>query len=197
MRFRPPLRVSSIRHEEKQQKLKDFILQHISGSPASDGPPHPILIVARSVDSPVVKAIAALEQEIAAARRTVRLILAQADHETAAVGWTHPGRPLACQHEIRWARHPRLIEAHEQLVVGPETCWIGDCMRRDPTRCDAFENYVEDCGEAAGCATVSFERLWSASEPLAVRSTASVSDNGSDVHAQTPAALQPSADLTR
>jgi hypothetical protein len=35
------------------------------------------------------------------------------------------------------ARHPRLVEAHEQLVLGPETCWIGDCMQRDPAKCDA------------------------------------------------------------
>jgi len=58
------------------------------------------------------------------------------------------------------------IEAHEQLVLGPETCWIGDCMRRDPAKCDAYESYVEGCGEAAGCAAVSFERLWLASQPL-------------------------------
>jgi hypothetical protein len=42
-------------------------------------------------------------------------------------------------------------------------------MRRDPTKCDAFESYVEGCGEAAGCALVSFERLWGACEPLLVR----------------------------
>ena len=42
-------------------------------------------------------------------------------------------------------------------------------MRRDPTKCDAFESYVEGCGEAAGCALVSFERLWIASEPLLAR----------------------------
>ena len=70
---------------------------------------------------------------------------------------------------MRWARHPRLIEAHEQLVLGAQTCWIGDCMRRDPAKCDAFESYVEGCGEAAGCALVSFERLWGACEPLLVR----------------------------
>jgi hypothetical protein len=96
------------------------------------------------------------------------MILAQVDHQTFLVGLTGSGRALACEYEARWARHPRLIEAHEQLVLGPETCWIGDCMRRDPSRCDAYENYVEGCGEAAGCAIVSFERLWFASEPLAV-----------------------------
>jgi hypothetical protein len=44
-------------------------------------------------------------------------------------------------------------------------------MRRDPAKCDAYESYVEDCGEAAGCATVSFERLWHASQPLVSRNS--------------------------
>jgi hypothetical protein len=123
-----------------------------------------LLVVARSVDSPVVKALLSLGQEINAAGLSIRLILAQLEHEHLPETWDRDLAGLAC--EVRWARRPRLIEAHEQLVVGPETCWIGDCMRRDPAKCDAFENYIEDCGEAAGCATVSFERLWGISEPL-------------------------------
>src|SRR5262245_32063555 len=157
MPFRPPLRVSVSRHEEKEQRLRQFVSQHISADR-----PHPVLVVARSLDSPVVKAIAGLDQTIAAAGGVVRLILAQVDDEAQCLA----GTALRCRHEIRWARHPRLIEAHEQLVLGPTTCWIGDCMRRDPAKCDAFENFVEDCGEAAGCAAVSFERLWFVSAPL-------------------------------
>jgi hypothetical protein len=135
------------------------VSQHLSAGPAA---PHPLLVVARSLDSPVVKAIAGLDQTIAAIGGGVRLILAQLDDEAQCLA----GTALSCRHEIRWARHPRLIEAHEQLVLGPNTCWIGDSMRRDPAKCDAFENFVEDCGEAAGCAAVSFERLWFASAPL-------------------------------
>jgi hypothetical protein len=139
--------------------LKQFIEQHLS---LGRGGMHPLMVVARSLESPVVKAIASLDQAIAAAGRSVRLILAQVDEE----GQCLAGRAIGCRYEVRWARHPRLIEAHEQLVLGPHTCWIGDCMRRDPAKCDAYENYVDDCGEAAGCAAVSFERLWFASAPL-------------------------------
>src|SRR5262245_49246708 len=159
MPFRPPLHVSVSRHEEKEQRLRQFVSQHIAAGPDR---PHPLLVVARSLDSPVVKAIAGLDQTIAALGGVVRLILAQVDDEAQCLA----GTALSCKHEIRWARHPRLIEAHEQLVLGPTTCWIGDCMRRDPAKCDAFENFVEDCGEAAGCAAVSFERLWFVSAPL-------------------------------
>ena len=136
-------------------------------SPAATSRHYPhLLLVARSLDSPVVKAITALGDDIAAAGLGARLILAHVDREPAPEDW---GRGLAFTYEIRWARHPRLVEAHEQLVLGPETCWIGDCMRRDPGKCDAYESYVEDCGEAAGCAAVSFERLWHASQPLVSR----------------------------
>jgi hypothetical protein len=166
MRSRPPPpRVSVTRHEEKEHKLQEFLSHYIAClQPNGEHAPTPhLLLVARSLDSPVVKAITALGDDIAAAGLGARLILAQVDREPLPADW---GRGLAFAYEIRWAKHPRLVEAHEQLVLGPETCWIGDCMRRDPGKCDAYESYVEDCGEAAGCAAVSFERLWHASEPL-------------------------------
>lgn len=168
MRLRPPLRVSVTRHEEKEQKLQEFLSHHMARMRPGGDAAHPthLLLVARSLDSPVVRAITMLSDDIAAAGLAARLILAHVDREPLPEDW---GRSVAFTHEIRWARHPRLVEAHEQLVLGPETCWIGDCMRRDPAKCDAYESYVEGCGEAAGCATVSFERLWHASQPLVSR----------------------------
>jgi hypothetical protein len=144
MPVRPPLRASVSRHEDKEQRLRQFVHHHLSMASVRA---HQLLVVARSLDSPVVKAIVGLEQAITAVGGSVRLILAQVDDEAQCLA----GSAMSCKHEIRWARHPRLIEAHEQLVLGPQTCWIGD---------------VEDCGEAAGCAAVSFERLWFASAPL-------------------------------
>ena len=37
MRLRPPLRVSVTRHEEKEQKLQEFIYQHLSSASAGGG----------------------------------------------------------------------------------------------------------------------------------------------------------------
>ena len=168
MRLRPPLLVSVTRHEEKEHKLQEFICQHLSEFEhgGDTHPANPLLIVARSLASPLVRAVAGLTHEIAASGRSARMILAHIDGEPQPDDW---GRAVTFSHEIRWAKHPRLIEAHEQLVLGPQTCWIGDCMRRDPAKCDAYESYVEGCGEAAGCATVSFERLWLACQPLVSR----------------------------
>src|SRR5215831_9409008 len=168
MRLRPPLLVSVTRHEDKEHKLQEFICQHLNGL-GQGGDTHlanPLLIVARSLASPLVRAVAGLTLEIAASGRSARMILAHIDGEPQPDDW---GRAVTFSHEIRWAKHPRLIEAHEQLVLGPQTCWIGDCMRRDPAKCDAYESFVEGCGEAAGCTAVSFERLWLASQPLVSR----------------------------
>jgi hypothetical protein len=163
MRLRPPLRVAVSRHEEKEQSLREFLLRHVSGPLCASGHACDLLIVARSLESPLIKAVTSIGEEIAAAGLSVRLILAQLDCEPSPQAWA---RRVPFAHEIRWAKRPRLIEAHEQLVIGPETCWIGDCMRRDPAKCDAYENFIEGCGEAAGCATVSFERLWHASQAV-------------------------------
>ena len=133
MRFRPPLRVSVTRHEEKEQKLRDFIAQHIATATSlGRAACVPDSVVARSLESPVVKAIASLAREIAEAERV-------GAHDHGARRSRHlrrrlvrRGHVVGFDHEVRWARHPRLIEAHEQLVLGPQTCWIGDSMRRDP-----------------------------------------------------------------
>ena len=163
MSLRPPLRVSIARHADKEQSLRQFLLRHLAGT--EPGQLSDLQIVARSLDSPLIKAITSLGQDIAGAGLSVRLILAQLDQAPTPQAWA---RLVPFAHEIRWAKHPRLIEAHEQLVIGPETCWIGDCMRRDPAKCDAYESFIEGCGEAAGCAAVSFERLWLASQAVAV-----------------------------
>ena len=163
MRLRPPLRVAVSRHEEKEQSLREFLLRHVSGPLSASGHACDLLIVARSLESPLIKAVTSIGEDITAAGLSVRLILAQLDCEPSPQTWAC-GVPFT--YEIRWAKRPRLIEAHEQLVIGPETCWIGDCMRRDPAKCDAYESFIEGCGEAAGCAAVSFERLWHASQAV-------------------------------
>ena len=67
--------------------------------------------------------------------------------------------------------NPRLADAHEQLVINDAACWVGDCMRRDPSKRDAFECYAPAHPEASRTAAVSFARLWGACEPVTLRST--------------------------
>jgi hypothetical protein len=166
MRLRPQLRMSVTKRGEKEQRLGEFISEYLAEArTARPQPSLEILLIARSVDSPVVRAVAGLASEIAAAGYSLRLIVAQADRESLPPGWVL-SEAVEVDCEVRWARKPRLIEAHEQLVLGPQTCWTGDTMRRDPAKCDAYEAFIDACADTTASASVSFERLWQASEPL-------------------------------
>lgn len=166
MRLRPPLRMSVTKRGEKEQRLGEFIGEHLAELRTARPQPNlEMLLIARSAESPVVRAVAALAPEIAAAGYSLRMIVAQADRESLPPGWVL-SEAVEVDCEVRWAKKPRLIEAHEQLVLGPQTCWTGDTMRRDPAKCDAYETFIDACCETAASAAVSFERLWQASEPL-------------------------------
>jgi hypothetical protein len=167
MRFPHHARMSITRRGEKELRLAAFIARGLEGAAAAQ--PRPggaLLAIARSVQSPVVKAIVTRAHEIAVAGSTVRLMLAKPDglalsNALAVVR----AASLAC--EVRLARNPRLIEAHEQLTIGARIAWTGDTMRRDPATCDAYESFVEDCPEIAAAAAATFERLWRDCAPLA------------------------------
>ena len=173
MRFPHHARMSVTRRGEKELRLGAFVARGLErmaalaqGAAAPPAAQREIAAIARSVGSPVVKAIAIHAREVAAAGGAVRLILARTDglgasNALAAVG----AAGLAC--EVRLARNPRLIEAHEQLTIGARVAWTGDTMRRDPAAGDAYESFAEDCPEIAAAAAATFERLWGDCAPFA------------------------------
>jgi hypothetical protein len=169
MRFPPQFRMSITRRGEKEQRLSAFIARSLAAQ--SDMPERGsgISVIARSLQSPVARAIGALAAEIAAAGHPVRLLLLRADGVAAPHTFAFPQVAAGLDCEMRLAREPRLIEAHEQLVLGPGTCWTGDSMRRDPSASDAYERFVDDCAQIAGAAASTFERLWIDGESLLAR----------------------------
>jgi hypothetical protein len=174
MRFSQQFRMTMTRRGEKEARLGAFIaggLQALAGATQGDGlqpvaPGRPILVIARSTQSPVVKSIAALARDIAAAGCPVRLILAKGERAALSDAFI-AAQTAGLDCEMRVVRNPRLIEAHEQLVLGARACWTGDTMRRDPAICDAYESFVEDAPDLAAAARLTFERLWSDGDPLA------------------------------
>src|SRR3974390_1539195 len=97
MRFQAPLRVSEIRHGDKEQKLKDFILHSLrqAAACANQDQLANLLVVARSLDSPIVRAITALRADIASAGLGLRMILAQVDQDVLPEGWLSDDRSVA------------------------------------------------------------------------------------------------------
>jgi hypothetical protein len=120
------------------------------------------LLVARSPDSPVAQALRSHAGRLAATGIRIRAIFSEVEPGGAAA----LAAPFALPSECRLACDPRLLAAHEQLVLAPDCAWIGDCMRREPSKRDAYERFAANCLETAVLASRSFERLWRAAVPL-------------------------------
>ena len=167
-----------VKREEKETKLVQFVLGEIaSGRVALKG--H-WKVVSLSMDSPVIAALRRVISDLGGAPALqVNVVLTRlGKHE------------LACDFEgmeqlaIRTTQSSRLLDAHEQLVLGAASSWTGDCMRRDPRERDAFETFGSNDAELAQWAFKSFERLWVAAQPLNVESKRSDGqDRNADVDA--------------
>jgi hypothetical protein len=153
------------KREQKERGLRQFVESFLAGVEAGPtaGDAGACLLLARSPDSPVARVVC----EFARAKRLqlpIRVIfttLETADPRDAGL----PALPLFAA-DIRLVRDPRLLDAHEQLVLGSRTSWIGDCMRRDPLKRDAYEAYSADGRGKALRAIASFERIWRVSSPV-------------------------------
>lgn len=165
----PPQVPSVVKREDKIDTLCTF-LRSFWLMPRAAGMPAEITIVARSADSPVARAMVASGAEIVARNIAVRAIFAHLEPEKTSAGWSIAGPEIPFRRELRWARNPRLADAHEQLVLDGETCWIGDCMRRDPSRRDAYEQFANGDVRTSATMALSFNRLWMTCEPLVIRS---------------------------
>jgi hypothetical protein len=164
--FTPP-RMHVVRKEEKEARLTAFVAEQLAAA-ASDRASREMTVLARSADSPVLRALAAHTDAIRAAGYRIRVIAVLAEGAGESVVKLMDGAAT------RTGCDARLLDAHEQLAVGDRVSWIGDCMRREPTKRDAYEIYSADCAETAALAHRSFDRLWSFAglgQPEAVAAT--------------------------
>ena len=148
-------RMHVVRKEEKEARLSNFLTAGLDRLAAAGGQQPMISVVARSWDSPVIRALGAQADVLAKQGILVRTLVVIEDR-TLPEDMSKLAGALKC----RACSDPRLQDAHEQLVIGEDVSWIGDCMRRDPQKRDAYECYSEGCAEAAAAAMRSFERLW-------------------------------------
>ncbi|MFN3623918.1 MAG: hypothetical protein ACK4TP_07620 [Hyphomicrobium sp.] len=118
------------------------------------------LLIARSSESPVAQALRGHAVRMASMGIRVRAIF------TEVTSPVHLMAPFSMPSECRLARDPRLLAAHEQLSLSPNCTWVGDSMRRDPSKRDALEHYAANCAQTGAHASRSFESLWRATAPL-------------------------------
>ena len=122
------------------------------------------LLIARSPESPVTQALR--EQAAGLAKSGIRIRAVFGDVELGQSATIVAAAPFALPSECRIARDVRLLAAHEQLVLAPDCAWIGDSMRREPSKRDAYENFAAGCAETATNAARSFEKIWRAAAPV-------------------------------
>ncbi|MCH9809398.1 MAG: hypothetical protein K0U74_16860 [Alphaproteobacteria bacterium] len=149
-----------VKKEEKESRVTAFVEQHLEKIGCS-GLQSEFLLVARSPESPVCRALSALAPKLAAHNITVQVVFTAID-TGAFHSESQASEALLKAATCRVVSDVRLYEAHEQLVLDDTTCWIGDCMRREPAKRDAYESYSNSCAQTAGAAAVSFSHLWRA-----------------------------------
>lgn len=159
MQFKALPTVTVIKKEEKEAKLKAFITEHFArreGAAIGQEADRVYLLVARSNDSPVVRALACALAESGATDIALRALVLVPGNEPDNM-WP---AGLVDITDGRTTPDLRLLDAHEQLWLDSETVWVGDCMRREPSKRDAYECYAFGCEETAKSVELAFNRLW-------------------------------------
>lgn len=158
----PPFRPFETK-EERETTIKTFIREALDD--ATTGREDAIALLARSPSSPVVAALLAVSDELAERRIGAAIVLAggatAAEDETWSLSFS-----AKFIHEIRLTSNPRLLEGHEQLIVGDRSVWYGDCMRRDPEKRDAFASFLNDDPAAARASRFAFCQLWRGAQSI-------------------------------
>jgi hypothetical protein len=156
MTLNAPAHMTVVKKEEKETKLREFLAQALKDAGSDDGT-LVLRVMARCSGSPVVRAVAAVQAELAAAGVDARVMLALVEGGSVAV----VGKTCSVRH----LGDVRCLDAHELLVIGTAS-WIGDSMRRDPSVRDSFELHALGDEVHARQVVMSFDRLWARAAAL-------------------------------
>ena len=153
MRFGP--KSTTTVTNEKEVRLKAFITRHLEEKHAGGARDGEVTyrLLALSAESPAARAIAELAPALNKAGIRIEAVFARRTSSKSPEGV-----------DCRFVTDARIRDAHEQLVLDAGATWIGDCMRRDPTTRETYEQFSA-CPVAARNATRSFAQIWRAAGP--------------------------------
>ena len=133
-----------------------------------DNPPSCTLVL-RSAASAPAQVLTLMKDSLAEAGIQARVILAKLepkeDLRKLYATLSELSREADDAELIRWARNPRLLDAHEQAAYGHDMSWSGDAMRRDADKRNPLALFDTDAPEAGLRAAHAFRALWDASVP--------------------------------
>jgi hypothetical protein len=125
-----------------------------------------LALVLRSAASSAAQALIGMSEQLLRAGIGAKAVVATLEPEEdlrqlyASLSELSPREPAKAL--IRWARNPRLLDAHEQAAYGANMCWSGDAMRREADKRNALSLF-QTAPEAARHARLAFAALWGAS----------------------------------
>ena len=103
--------------------------------------PRELTVILRSASSGPAQALILKARDLGRTGVAAKVIVAQLDPEEDVrklYACLSELSPRGRAHELlRWARNPRLLDAHEQVTYGTSLCWWGDSMRRDADKRNA------------------------------------------------------------
>jgi hypothetical protein len=147
---------------DKEARLKDFIGEAIASRGEDPAREICLTLFVRNPDSPAARALYAAWSEGSAETARCLILMGETNAD-------EPAAPSVLDipaAEFRILADPGFAPAHEQLTIGPAHVWIGDCLRRDPAKCDAFELYHPNDPKISVFAIASFDKLWARGRAL-------------------------------
>ena len=140
----------------------------------SDGAePRTLTMILRSAASSASLALIGMSRDLARAGIAAKVVVANLEPQDdlrqlfASLSELRPRD--SAKELIRWARNPRLLDAHEQVTFGASMCWSGDAMRREADKRNALSLFDDAGPGTVRLAQLAFEALWSASTLVAER----------------------------
>jgi hypothetical protein len=132
-----------------------------------------LTMILRSAASSPAQALIGMSRQLTLSGIAAKVVVAQLEPEDdlrqlfASLSELSPREPA--KEFIRWARNPRLLDAHEQVTYGASMCWSGDAMRREADKRNALSLFDEAAPGTVRLAQLAFEALWSASAVVTER----------------------------
>jgi hypothetical protein len=151
-----------LRQNELRRHLQ-MMSRFIEGAKAGSS----LTMILRSAGSDPAKALIGVKGALQISGVQVKVILANLEPEDelrqlfTAISELAPN--AGAGELLRWARNPRLLDAHEQVTYGEAMCWSGDAMRRDADRRNALTVFDEQAPDTVRLGRLAFEALWAAS----------------------------------
>jgi hypothetical protein len=152
----------------------EFLAEFVARVQSGDEPRR-LTLVLRSAASSAAQALIGMSRNLLKADVAAKAVVTALEPEDdlrqlyACLSELSPGEPA--KGLIRWARNPRLLDAHEQVTCGDGMCWLGDSMRRDADKRNGLSLF-QTAPETVRLSKLAFGQLWGVSTVISERKLA-------------------------